>query len=68
MCVVVVVVYPLPCPLLGGEWSTRQLLRPSRQQFRHSSVVCPHIQGLQHGSYVGSAEEMGYVWLTECRL
>ena len=48
----VFVVYLLAWPLLGGEvrsssvWSTSQLLRQSVKQFRHSSGVCPQIQGL----------------------
>ena len=61
---VVVVVYPLPCPLLVGGvrcsrlWSTSQLLRPSGQQCSHSGGVCPQIQGCQCGAYVGAVEEM----------
>ena len=60
----VVVVYPLPCPLLVGGvrcsrlWSTSQLLRPSGQQCSHSGGVCPQIQGRQCGAYVGAVEEM----------
>ena len=38
--------------------STSQLLRPSGQQFRHSSGVCPQVQRWQHGAYVGEVEEM----------
>ena len=43
----VVVVYPLPCPLLVGGvrcsrlWSTSQLLRPFGQQCSHFGGVCP---------------------------
>ena len=32
--------------------------RTSGQQLRHSSGVCPQIQGCQHGAYVGAVEEM----------
>ena len=63
-CLLVVVVYPLPWPLLVGGvrcsrlWSTSQLLRPSGQQCSHSGGVCPQIQGRQCGAYVGAVEEM----------
>ena len=48
---IVVVVYPLPCPLFVGGipsscfWSTSQLISPSGLQLHHSSRVCPQIQG-----------------------
>ena len=55
---VVVIVYTCLWPLLVGGvrssclWCTSQLFRPSDQQFRHSSGVCPKIQGWQRGVYI----------------
>ena len=54
----------IPLRLLVGVvrcsclWSTSQFLRPSGQQCSHSGGVCPQIQGLLCGAYVGAIEEI----------